>query len=74
MSQRSKDVITQDVKDSFNDNNLNLLSELLLRVISDARFRNDVAQGYDVILNQGEIKCCTDIAIYLDINIDNFSK
>jgi len=63
---RSKDIIIQDIKDSFNEYNLNLLKELLQCLISDARFRNDVAVDNDILLNQGEIRCCTDIIRYLD--------
>lgn len=63
---RSKDIIIQDIKDSFNEYNLNLLKELLQCLILDARFRNDVAVDNDILLNQGEIRCCTDIIRYLD--------
>lgn len=74
MSQRSKELIAEDIKNSFNDSNLNLLGEFLLRIISDARFDNDTDDDYHVIKNQGTIRCCLDIARHLDINIDNFSK
>ncbi len=77
MNQRSKTEIVEDIKNSFGNSNLVLLSELLLRIISDARVRNDTARGDDVILNQGEVRCCDDIAIHLfakEYYIDNFTK
>jgi len=77
MNQRSKADIVEDIKNSFGNSNLVLLGELLLRLISDARFKNDTARGDDVIFYQGEIRCCDDIAIHLftkEYYIDNFTK
>lgn len=69
--QRSKQEIAEDIKTSYGSRELILLSEFLSCLILEARQNNDDAERNDVLLNQGWIKCCKEIARYTDINISD---
>ena len=71
---RSKDSIIADIHGSFSGVHFTLMGELLSCLRAENRYDNDVAKGDNVLLNQGAIRCCVDIAKNLGLNLDEIGE